>query len=305
MKRKRNKTDGSAAILFVIPAAIAAFLVLIVPLAMSAYYSLTGWRILMPRTRTKIVWFDNYVEILTDPAFWSSIKVTLIYTVAGVSLESVVGLGLALLFRQHFFGRNAMRTLMILPMVITPAVVGMFWKLLYDPNYGVYNYTLTSIGLPDVPWLERNWALFSVILMDVWESAPFFMLVLLAGLQSEDKEAVEAARIDGARSWQIVYYLTLPHLLPYLAIAAAFRAIWSLSEFDKVYMLTLGGPGDATTTMSLYAYKVGFISFDIGKISAVSWIIAVLTLIVTAPLIGYLLRGRNARNARSQTETEQ
>jgi multiple sugar transport system permease protein/sorbitol/mannitol transport system permease protein len=132
--------------------------------------------------------------------------------------------------------------------------------------------------------------------MDVWESSPFFMLVLLAGLQTEDKEAVEAARIDGASAWQVVYYLTLPHLVPYLAIAAAFRAIWSLSEFDKVYMLTLGGPGDATTTMSLYAFKVGFISFDIGKISAVSWIIAVLTLLVTAPLIAYLLRGRSARD---------
>ena len=141
-------------------------------------------------------------------------------------------------------------------------------------------------------WLSSTWALTSVILMDVWESSPFFMLVLLAGLQTEDKEAVEAARIDGASGWQIVYYLTLPHLVPYLAIAAAFRAIWSLSEFDKVYMLTLGGPGDATTTMSLYAFKVGFVAFDIGKISAISWVIAVLTLLVTAPLIIFLLRGR-------------
>jgi multiple sugar transport system permease protein/sorbitol/mannitol transport system permease protein len=267
--------------------------VLIVPLGMSAYYSITGWKILQPVTRNKLVWFDNYIDILTDPAFWSSIRVTMIYTVAGVTLESLVGLGLALLFRQVFFGRNLMRTLMILPMVITPAVVGMFWKLLYDPNYGVFNFALTAIGLPAIDWLSQSWALASVILMDVWESSPFFMLVLLAGLQTEDKEAVEAARIDGASSWQVVWYLTLPHLVPYLAIAAAFRAIWSLSEFDKVYMLTLGGPGDATTTMSLYAFKVGFVSFDIGRISAISWIIALLTLVVTAPLVAYLLRGRN------------
>ena len=211
-----------------------------------------------------------------------------------MALESLVGLGLALLFRQNFPGRGVLRTLMILPMVITPAVVGMFWKLLYDPNYGVYKYMLSVVGLPSVSWLSSTWALTSVIIMDVWESSPFFMLVLLAGLQTEDKEALEAARIDGASSWQIVYYLTLPHLVPYLAIAAAFRAIWSLSEFDKVYMLTLGGPGDATTTMSLYAFKVGFVSFDIGKISAISWIIAVLTLLVTAPLITFLLRGRGA-----------
>jgi multiple sugar transport system permease protein/sorbitol/mannitol transport system permease protein len=290
--QSRPRRDSGNAFLFVVPAAVTAFLVLIVPLAMSAYYSLTGWKILQPITRNKIVWLDNYAAILTDSAFWSSLKVTLIYTVAGVALESLVGLGLALLFRKDFVGRGVLRTLMILPMVITPAVVGMFWKLLYDPNYGVYNFALTAIGLPAVSWLSNGWALASVIIMDVWESSPFFMLVLLAGLQTEDKEAVEAARIDGASAWQVVYYLTLPHLVPYLAIAAAFRAIWSLSEFDKVYMLTLGGPGDATTTMSLYAFKVGFVGFDIGRISAISWIIAVLTLIVTAPLIAYLLRGR-------------
>jgi multiple sugar transport system permease protein len=292
--RPRTYDDSNRAILFVIPAAVVAFLVLAVPLAMSAYYSFTGWKIIQLNTRHKIVWFDNYISILTDGAFWISIKVTLIYTVAGVALESAVGLALALLFRRDFPGRGILRTLLILPMVITPAVVGMFWRLLYDDNYGLYNYALSVIGLPPASWLSSTWALASVVFMDVWESSPFFMLVLLAGLQSEDQEAVEAAHIDGAAGWQIVYHLTLPHLLPYLAIAAAFRAIWSLSEFDKVYMLTLGGPGNATTTMSLYAFKIGFVSFDIGKISAISWLIAALTLIVTAPLITYLLRGRNA-----------
>jgi len=292
--KPRTYDDSNRAILFVVPAAVAAGLVLAVPLAMSAYYSFTGWKIIQLNTRHKIVWLDNYIDILTDAAFWSSIRVTLTYTLAGVVLESLVGLALALLFRRDFPGRGIMRTLMILPMVVTPAVVGMFWRLLYDDNYGIYNYALSVVGLPAVSWLSKTWALASIVLMDVWESSPFFMLVLLAGLQTEDKEAIEAARIDGASGVQIVYHLTLPHLIPYLAIAAAFRAIWSLSEFDKVYMLTLGGPGEATTTMSLYAFKIGFVSFDIGKISAISWIIAILTLIVTAPLVTYLLRGRNA-----------
>ena len=153
---------------------------------------------------------------------------------------------------------------MILPMVLTPAVVGMFWKLLYDDDYGVYNYALSLFGMPPVSWLSRTLALPSVLLMDIWETSPFFMLVLLAGLQTEDKSAIEAARIDGASAWQITRYLTLPHLVPYIAIAAAFRAIGALSEFDKVYMLTLGGPGSATTTMSLLNYKLGFVAFNIG-----------------------------------------
>lgn len=287
---------GSAA--FLIPAALATLLVLAVPLALSAYFSATGWMITVQGSQGRLVGFANYVAVLTDKAFWTAVGVTLIYTVAGTSIQSVVGLGLALLFRQEFFGRGVLRTLMILPMVLTPAVVGMFWKLLYDDDYGVYNFVLSQVGLPHVSWLSRAMALPSVLLMDVWETSPFFMLVLLAGLQTEDKDAVEAARIDGASSWQIVRYLTLPHLVPYIAIAAAFRAIAALSEFDKVYMLTLGGPGSATTTMSLLNYKLGFVAFNIGRASAMSWIIALITLVVAAPLVAYLLRGSRARSPR-------
>ena len=287
---------GSAA--FLIPAALATLLVLAVPLALSAYFSATGWMITVQGSQSRLVGFANYVAVLTDKAFWTAVGVTLIYTVAGTSIQSVVGLGLALLFRQEFFGRGVLRTLMILPMVLTPAVVGMFWKLLYDDDYGVYNFVLSQVGLPHVSWLSRAMALPSVLLMDVWETSPFFMLVLLAGLQTEDKDAVEAARIDGASSWQIVRYLTLPHLVPYIAIAAAFRAIAALSEFDKVYMLTLGGPGSATTTMSLLNYKLGFVAFNIGRASAMSWIIALITLVVAAPLVAYLLRGSRARSPR-------
>jgi ABC-type sugar transport system permease subunit len=248
----------------------------------------------VPTSRNRLVGLDNYIAILSDGAFWGAVKVTLIYTVAGAIFESALGLVLALIFRQSFAGRGILRTLLVLPMVLTPAVVGMFWRLLYDDNYGIYNFALTSIGLPPVSWLSNSLALTSVILMDIWETSPFFMLVLLAGLQTEDKSAVEAARIDGASSWQVIRYLTLPHLIPYIAIAAAFRAIGALSEFDKVYMLTLGGPGSATTTISLLAYKLGFTGFNIGKASAMSWIIAIITLVVAAPLIAYLLRGRRS-----------
>lgn len=283
---------------FLIPAALTMVLVLVVPLALSAYFSMTGWLITVAGSGNRIVWLHNYVDILTEKSFWNAVAVTLIYTIVGAVCEAALGLLLALGFRHVFPGRGILRTLMILPMVLTPAVVGMFWKLLYDENYGVYNFALSVFGLPGVEWLGRSLALFSVLLMDIWETSPFFMLVLLAGLQTEDKDAVEAARIDGASGWQVTYYLTLPHLVPYLAIASAFRAIGALSEFDKVYMLTLGGPGSATTTMSLLNFKLGFVAFNIGKASAMSWIIALITLLVALPLILYLLRGRRAGPAR-------
>ena len=283
---------------FLIPAGLATLLVLAVPLALSAYFSTTGWMITVANSRQHITWLDNYTAVLFDKAFWTAVWVTLIYTVAGATCEAFLGLVLALIFRQSFAGRGILRTLMILPMVLTPAVVGMFWKLLYDVDYGVFNYALSAFGVPPVSWLDRTLALPSVLLMDIWATSPFFMLVLLAGLQTEDRSTIEAARIDGASAWQITRFLTLPHLVPYIAIAAAFRAIGALSEFDKVYMLTLGGPGSATTTMSLLNYKLGFVAFNIGRASAMSWIIAVITLVVASPLVAYLLRGRRdgARN---------
>jgi len=267
-------------------------LVLAVPLALSAYFSVTGWMITVANSQARIIWLGNYIAVLTDKAFWTAVGVTLTYTIVGAACEAGLGLALALLFRQSFPGRGILRTLMILPMVLTPAVVGMFWKLLYDDEYGVYNFTLSVFGLPELSWLSRSMALPSVLIMDIWETSPFFMLVLLAGLLTEDKDAVEAARIDGASGLQIVRFLTLPHLVPYIAIATAFRAIGALSEFDKVYMLTLGGPGSVTTTMSLLNYKLGFVAFNIGRASAMAWLIAIITMIVATPLIIYLLRGR-------------
>ena len=281
---------GASAGLFLIPAGLATVLVLAAPFALSAYFSVTGWMLTVAGSQGRFVWLGNYVSVLTDRAFWSALGVTLTYTVVGTACEAGLGLVLALIFHQRFAGRGVLRTLMILPMVLTPAVVGMFWKLLYDDNTGVYNYALSLIGLPHVSWLSRSLALSSVILMDVWETSPFFMLVLLAGLQTQDKETVEAARIDGASGWQITLYLTLPHLVPYIAIAAAFRGIAALSEFDKAYMLTFGGPGATTTTMSLLNYKLGFVAFNMGKTSAMSWVIAIITLIVATPLIAYLMR---------------
>jgi ABC-type sugar transport system permease subunit len=294
-KRRVTRLRDTGAGAFLIPAGLAMVLVLAVPLALSAYFSVTGWLITVPISRNSIIWLGNYFAVLSDKAFWSAVGVTLTYTVVGALGEAALGLVLALIFRQEFPGRGILRTAMILPMVLTPAVVGMFWKLLYDDDYGVYNYAISLFGLPHVSWLSRTLALPSVLVMDIWETSPFFMLVLLAGLQTEDKSTIEAARIDGASAWQITRFLTLPHLVPYIAIAAAFRAIGALSEFDKVYMLTLGGPGSATTTMSLLNYKLGFVAFNIGRAPAMSWVIAAITLVVATPLIVYLLRGARAQ----------
>lgn len=241
-----------------------------------------------------MVGIKNYVQILVDPQFWRAVGVTAQFTITGVILQCLLGLLLALLFNRSFPGRGVFRSLMLLPMVVTPAVIAIFWKLLYQEQDGIYNYFLGQAGIGPISWLSTQWALFSIILMDTWQSAPFFMLIILSGLQTIDESTLAAARIDGANGFQITRYITLPHLVPYVMIAAAFRSIATLSEFDKMYLLTLGGPGNATTSMSLYAYNVGFKVFDMGRTTAASWIIMIITLIVTLPLIIYLFRGSAA-----------
>ena len=284
-------SQTAVARIFVAPAMAAIAIVLAIPLAYSLYASTTAWTLTRPATRSIGVGIDNFVSILADPAFWSALAVTAQYTVACVLIQSVVGLLMALLFNQRFLGRGLMRTLALLPMVATPAVVAIFWKLFYEENTGLFNNALTAVGLAPVPWLNAQWALASIVIMDTWQSAPFFMLVMLAGLQTMDESIVEAAKIDGAGPWQITRFLTLPHLAPYVVIAAAFRSITAMSEFDRMYLLTQGGPGTATTSVSLFAYNTGFKVFDIGRTSASSWIVLVLTLVLTAPLVAHLLRG--------------
>jgi multiple sugar transport system permease protein/sorbitol/mannitol transport system permease protein len=264
------------------------------PLLFSAWYSLTGWMLTRPGSQDRFVGLANYARILRDPEYWQAVKVTLIYAGSAVTIECILGVAAALMLNRAFFGRGLFRSLMLIPMVVTPAVVGLFWKLFYDDQNGLLNYALSLVGAEPVSWLGVGTALASVILMDVWQATPFFMLIVLAGLQSIDENIVSAAEIDGATRWQLFRYITLPHLVPYIAVAAAFRIIAALADFDKIYLLTFGGPGNVTTTISLYAYNRGFKVFDIGQTTAISLTFMVLVLAVTAPLIWHLLRGSSA-----------
>ena len=276
---------------FLLPAGAIMALALGGPLLVSLYYSFSGWHLTAPRSRETFVGLDNYVAVLRSAGYWQAMLVTTVYAGCAVAIECALGMVFAILLNLSFFGRGLFRSVMLIPMVVTPAVIGIFWKLMYEEDNGLFNYFLTSLNLPSVPWLGVAYALASIILMDVWQSTPFFMLILLAGLQSLDPNIVAAAQMDGASAWQSFRYITLPHLAPYAMIAAAFRAIGALADFDKIFMLTFGGPGSVTTTVSLYAYNTGFKTFDIGRTTAVSWIFVALVLFVTAPLIRHLLRG--------------
>lgn len=277
-----------------LPAAAAMLVAFGAPMIFSVWYSFSGWSLVRPGTKSLFVGLANYSHILHDREYWQAVGVTMIYAACAVSIECVLGIALALLLNERLYARGLLRSLLLIPMVMTPAVVGLFWKLFFDESDGLLNYALTEAWLPAIPWLGLSFALGSVIIIDVWQSTPFFMLIILAGLQSIDASIISAAEIDGASRWQMFRHITLPHLIPFVMVAAAFRIIGLLADFDKIYLLTFGGPGNVTTTISLYAYNHGFKVFDVGQTTSISWLFIIIVLIVTSPLIWYLLRGSGA-----------
>lgn len=275
---------------FLLPALATLIVVLLGPIVYSLEASVYGWSLVLPGSENDYVGLSNYIWVLTSPDFWSAAIVTIKYALGAIVVELPLGMLFALLLNQRFPAVGFFRSVMIIPMVLTPSVLGIFWKLYFDTEAGLFNYLLGQLGIPKIDWLGLDFALPSLILLDAWQCVPFFTLIILAGLQSRDDELVEAASIDGAGPLQIFRYLTLPHLTPYILIACAFRLIATMGDFDKIFLLTAGGPGNATTTLSVFAYKLGFSTFEIGRTAAIAWVYLSIVLVVSAPLIFYLNR---------------
>jgi ABC-type sugar transport system permease subunit len=278
------------ALWFLFPAAAILIVVYAGPLLFAFHASFTAWSLVDPGSDKIYVGLENYRDVLASHEYWRAVTVTLSYALTAVAIELVLGTAFALMLNLDFFGRSLFRSVMIIPMVMTPAVIGIFFKLYYEQESGIFNYFLGLVGLPRVAWLGVQMSLPSIIIMDVWQTTPFFMLVILAGLQSIDENVIAAATVDGAGRVQLFRYILLPFLMPYMLIAAAFRFIAALGDFDKIFLLTSGGPGDITTTMSIFAFKTGFNAFDIGRTSTIALIFVVIVLCVSAPLLGLLFK---------------
>lgn len=275
---------------FMLPAALLLLGVYLGPMLYALKASTTFWVLTLPGSHDDWAGLENYSDVLASREFWTTVRVTVSYAAASVCGGLALGTGFALLLKLDFFWRSLFRSVMLIPMVVTPSVIGIFWKLLYEQDDGVFNHALRAIGLPGLPWLGLDMALPSIVLMDVWQTTPFYMLVILAGLHSVDEGLLDAARVDGTSRWQMFRYILLPHLLPYMLIAAAFRGIAAMGDFDKIWLLTAGGPADRTTTMTIYAYKTGFAAFDIGRTAAIAWIFVLVVLAVSLPLLRHMFR---------------
>jgi len=287
-----KKLEKIAPIIFIGPAIIILFLIVIFPMVYSIGISLSEWN-LMRGGYWKFVGLRNYYyTFFQDPDFYTSLKVTLEYVVVAVGLELLLGLGVALLLNRPLKKIGIMRTILVIPTTMTPVVVGIIWRLLYNPELGVLNYFLELFGFQKLNWLgDPNLALPSVIMADIWEWTPFMALILLAGLQSLPKEPFEASIVDGASYLQLFRYITFPLLLPTLIVALLLRVMDAFKTFDLIFVLTKGGPGLSTELLSFYTYKYGFKFFHMGRASALSYILFLILFVITQFFLKYYRSG--------------
>ena len=220
----------------------------------------------------------HFLELPRDPLFRAGLANTALFAILAVSAEMVIGFLLALFVSRIGAGRVVYRTIFLLPILLPGIVIGAIWKLMYNPDFGVVNQLLGIVGVPGVDWLgDRSLALLSVVVVDIWHWTPFVFLLLLAGLESLPQDLYEAAKVDGASAWAELRYLTIPMMLPTLAVTLAFRLIVSFKVFDEVYLLTGGGPGTATEVVSFTIYRRFFTEDRMGYGSAIS-VVALFTL---------------------------
>ena len=259
---------------------------IVFPLAFNLYMSLQSWFV-SSTTPPKFVGLTNFLEIFTsDARFWNATWITVKFTGISVTLQLVLGMAIAMYLHREFCGRGLVRTVMLLPMVSTPAAVALIWVIMFNPTLGILNYFLTSIGLPPLLWLGHpRTVLPSLILMDTWKWTPLMVLILHSGLQSLPLSPFEAARIDGASAVQVFRYITLPLLRPSIAVALIFRTMDSLKTFDTIYVMTEGGPNNASEILNLYTFQTGFKYFHMGYASALAVILVLFVFTVNLALI--------------------
>ena len=277
-------THRNARFIFPAPAVIAVALIIVYPVIYTVWMSLQEW-FASSLTLPKFIGTANYQRIITgDPRFREAFFRTLWFTIVAVSVETGLGVAMALLFNREFWGRGLVRTLSILPMMATPTAIALVFVMMYHPTLGVMNYLVSLIGLPLFKWTySSSSALYALALVDVWEWTPLIMLIALAGLAALPKEPYESALIDGATAFQCFYLITLPLLRPTLVVAILFRAIDALKTFDIIFVMTQGGPANASETINVLLFNQAFSYFNMGYASSMA--VALFAIVMGAALI--------------------
>lgn len=263
-------------LVFMLPSLIALMLVLAIPLVYSLVTSFFDTNLKYPGLGD-FVGLQNYIQVLKDQYFTKSVGTTLFFTVCVVVIEFLVGLAISLLLNNIQKARNFFFTIIIVPMMITPIAVGLIWRLLLHSDLGIINYLLSLIGITGKAWLaDSSIALGTVMFIDIWQNVPYMVLVILAGLVTLPTDPYEAAAIDGASRIQSFFSLTVPMMAPTFSVVLLLRSITALKTYDLIFVLTRGGPGTTTEVISYHIYQQAFRYLEIGKASAMSYLLLLL-----------------------------
>ena len=264
-----------------LPAVVFLIIVTVMPMLYVLYASFSDWK-LTKSAYPILTGLQSWRAMFKDSYFYNSLWVTAKFTGYSLVSEMILGVAVALLLARDFPGRALIRSLVLIPMMITPAVIGLIWRIMLNSDFGIINWILSEIGFNPPAWLaSSNTALLSLIVVDIWEWTPFIALSVLAALQTRSQDQVESALIDGANSFHIFRYITLPHIQPVLYISASFRMGALLRSFDTFYVMTSGGPGVSTQNLSMYIYKNGFFYMKMGYSSALSVFLMLITILIT------------------------
>jgi len=286
------------AILFVLPATLTLLAITIFPLLYELRLAFMSWELAMSRT-PKFVGLQNFAKILMEDArFWSSLRVTTVLMVVGVSIQLILGTGIALLLDRLQRWRSLMVSLFLIPVMIAPVVAGFQFRMIYHNQFGPLNYIaelLTFDHWHGMAWIaDPKVALYAVMMTDVWQWTPFLMLLVLAGLQTVPQDMYDAADIDGASSWQSFWHVTVPLISSVVVVGVLIRVMDMFKLFDIVYLVTGGGPGDVTETISFYSYIKGFKAFSLGYTAAMAFLQLIVIIVISQVFLRYQKKQRGA-----------
>lgn len=250
---------------------------ILIPFFTAVYYSMLRFRLNLPQMKG-FIWFGNYVNFFYDPKFWNTVYISLLYAFLTVGLELMLGLAIALLLQKQTRFNNIASILLLLPLMTAPALASLMWKLMTNPNFGILSYFVGLMGFQDFKWAsDPATALLTVVLVDIWVYTPFIMILLLAGLRSLPTAPFEAAALDGVPRSFVFFRITLPMLMPYIITATLFRLLDSIQQFDIIYSMTQGGPGDKLLVFQVQAYLDFFQSTNVGRSAALMIILWAIT----------------------------
>jgi len=286
-----RKSDVRFKWLLVAPAALLILAISVYPLLFSIWVLFVNYDFQIPGHA--FVGLKNFTQVIFDPVARYSLWITVALSVINVTLEFLLGLAIAMAMAGTFRGRGLLISILIVPLFISPVIVGQVWMLMLHSPFGPTNYILSQILGQEVTikWLTQwPWNFVALILADVWQWTPFMFVILLAGLTAIPPHVYEAAELDGVGPWQTFWYITVPYIAPMMLLAVTFRLLDAVRLFDTIFIMTGGGPGTSTYTASFYLYTIGFTQFHISRATAGAWIFMVLTLLVIIFLVRRLLK---------------